>query len=406
VFGSCGSLTGATLRDDSDASVPGGAPVEWGSVRVLDPVRVALDVTPCIGRQTGIGRFVEGLQKALANDDGIVVVPLAMSARNRSVVAPAQRLPLPARPMRSVWERIDQPTIELWTGPIDVVHGTNYIVPPSRSARLVSVHDLTAVRYPEMCTPDVVRMPRFLRRSLGAGTHVHTDSAFVAREVHEEFGVPLERVHTIAPGIPIDRASLDTARQRQRPLGGRPYVLALGTVEPRKDLPLLVRSFVAAASDLADFSLVIAGADGWGANELNEELSRVPQTLRHRIIREVDVNDVRRSELLVHAEVLVYPSRYEGFGFPPLEAMVARTPVIATTAGSLPEVLGDAAELVPVNDSDALAIALVSVLTDAGRRNELVHRGVQRAHRYDWAKAALEFAALYRSLAEQDPGVR
>jgi glycosyltransferase involved in cell wall biosynthesis len=375
-------------------------------VPTLDPVRVALDVTPRIGRQTGIGRFVGGLQSALAalaDEDGIVVVPFALTWRDRSAVAPAQRLPLPARPMRALWERIDHPHIERWTEAIDVVHGTNYVVPPSQSARLVSVHDLTAIRYPEMCTPDVVRMPRILRRSL-RDAHVHTDSVFVAQEVHAEFGVPMERIHTIAPGIPIDRTSLDAARTRSRPFGGRPYLLALGTVEPRKDLPLLVRAFLDVASELADASLVIAGADGWGADALNEQLNRVPQTLRHRIVRETDVSDARRSELLVHANAVVYPSRYEGFGFPPLEAMVAETPVIATTAGSLPEVLGDAAELVPVNDSDALARAMVSIVSDPVRRQELIRRGVQRAQLYNWARTAQEFAVLYRSLAVQNQG--
>jgi glycosyltransferase involved in cell wall biosynthesis len=102
----------------------------------------------------------------------------------------------------------------------------------------------------------------------------------------------------------------------------------------------------------------------------------------------------------------VYPSRYEGFGFPPLEAMVAETPVIATTAGSLPEVLGDAAELVPVNDSDALARAMVSIVSDPARRQELIRRGVQRAQLYNWARTAQEFAVLYRSLAAQNQGAK
>jgi hypothetical protein len=145
-----------------------------------DGVRVAIDTTPLIGPQTGIGRFVSGLVDSLKAHSAIEAVPFAMTAHDRTAAAPNQKLPLPARPMRAIWEHSDWPTIEQWTGTVNLVHGTNYVVPPSRRTRLVSVHDLTAIRYPEMCTADVVRMPILLRRAIRAGAHVHTDSAFVA----------------------------------------------------------------------------------------------------------------------------------------------------------------------------------------------------------------------------------
>jgi glycosyltransferase involved in cell wall biosynthesis len=368
-------------------------------------VRVALDTTPLLGPRTGIGRFVEGLVGSLMAQPTIEVVPFAMTARERSLAAPNQAWPLPARPMRAVWERGDWPTIERWTGTIDVVHGSNYIVPPTRSTtsghtpRLVSVHDLTAIRYPEMCASDVVRMPILLRRALRSGAHVHTDSRFVASEVHSELDVPMERIHTIAPGVPIDPEALEHARNGPHPFGDRPFALALGTVEPRKDLPLLVRSFVQAAAELDDLTLVIAGADGWGSDALRSELADVPEEFRARIIRESHVDDDRRASLLTHAHFVVYPSRYEGFGFPPLEAMTAETPVIATLAGSLPEVLGDAAEFVPVDDVDALAQSMIGLRQNDQRRSELVELGTQQVARYSWATTGEQFAALYAQLA-------
>ncbi len=328
-----------------------------------------------------------------------------MTARDRSLAAPNQTRPLPARPMRALSERADWPTIDRWTGPIDVAHGTNYVVGPTRNAkggrvsRLVSVHDLTAIRFPEMCTADVIRMPILLRRALRSGAHVHTDSDFVANEVHSELGVPMDRIHMISPGVPLESHTLELARSEPHPFGGRPFVLALGTVEPRKDLPLLVRSFAQAASELDDSLLVIAGADGWGSDALKTELERVPHELRTRIIRESRVDDHRRASLLTHASFMVYPSRYEGFGFPPLEAMTAGTPVIATSAGSLPGVLGDAAEFVPVGDADALAQSMSNLSRRPGRRAELVALGHKRVAFYTWTTTGAQFAALYEQLA-------
>lgn len=360
---------------------------------------MAVDVTALLGAQTGIGRLVAGLLAMLEGRADIEIARFAMTARERHLAAPNQRCALPARPARALWERFDWPPIELWTGRVDVVHGTNYIVPPSRATRLVSVHDLTAIRFPEMCTPDVRRMPVLLRRSIRNGAHVHTDSAFVADEVQSEFGLDRDRIHTIAPGVPISDASLESARAGAHPFEGRPFALALGTVEPRKDLPMLVRAFVAAAAQLPDLMLVVAGADGWGSEALRVAIEQVPPSIRSRLLRDTDVDDARRSSLLVHASFVVYPSVYEGFGFPPLEAMAARTPVIATTAGSLPEVLGDGAEFVAVGDTDALCGAMVRLSTDEGRQRELIERGRQRVEMYRWDTMGERFAELYRMLA-------
>ncbi len=364
------------------------------------PIRVAIDVTPLLGARTGIGRLVAGLVDGLEARPDVEVARFAMTARARRLAAPKQRFPLPARAARAVWERIEWPTIEPWAGRVDVVHGTNYVVPPSRVARLVSVHDLTAIRFPEMCTPDVRRMPVLLKRSLRRGAHVHTDSHFVADEVHAELGVERARIHTIAPGVPIAHESLATARRHPHPFDGRPFALALGTVEPRKDLPMLVAAFAETASQLPDLTLVIAGADGWGSEALGAAIAGLPSAIRARIIRETNVDDDRRSALLVHASFVVYPSLYEGFGFPPLEAMAARTPVIATSAGSLPEVLGNGAEFVDVGDIAALFDAMIRVASDGRRRSELVENGQRRVDQYQWPITAEKFVALYRDLAD------
>jgi len=176
-------------------------------------------------------------------------------------------------------------------------------------------------------------------------------------------------------------------------------VLAVGTVEPRKDLPGLVEAFDLLAADDAELRLVIAGPDGWGADALTRVVAASPH--RDRIVRLGWVDDAARAALVRGAAVFAFPSRYEGFGLPPLEAMAAGTPVVATAAGSLPEVLGDAALLADPESVDALATALAAVLTDAALRDRLVTAGRAQADRYSWASATQALVDCYRVLVDR-----
>lgn len=361
-------------------------------------LRVAIDATPLIGHRTGIGQFTAGLIDALNGQPGLDTVEFAMTWRGRASGA----RPLPARPARAVWRRVDWPPIEWWTGPVDVVHGTNYVVPPTRrAAAIASVHDLTAVRFPHLCTADTLQYPSLVRRALRRGAQIHCDSRFIADEVIEWSGCDPAIVHVIHPGI----ASIDAHRRSAGhvpPFGGRPYILTLGTIEPRKDHATLLEAFASVARATPDLLLVVAGADGWGRS-FASMLSSVPEEFRSRIVREADVDDDRRDTLLVHARVLVYPSLYEGFGFPPLEAMSVGIPVVATNAGSLPEVLGAGALLAAVGDADALAAHVISVLDDTAERRHLIEQGHIRSASFSWAKCATEMARLYGAVA---PGGR
>ncbi|HEX2040389.1 MAG TPA: glycosyltransferase family 1 protein [Acidimicrobiales bacterium] len=352
------------------------------------PLRVALDATPILRTPTGVGAFVAGALAALAARDDIEVRDYALSRRG----AHARRAPLPARALLRLWERLDVPPVEWWAGSVDVVHGTNFVVPPARRAgRVATVHDLTPVRFPELASPTTRRFPALVRRAVERGALVHTPSAFVAAEVVDLLGADPDRVAAVHHGVP------PVAPAPTPPDVPRPYVLALGTVEPRKDLPSLVRAFDALAAAHADLHLVVAGPDGWGA----DALASAVEAARHsrRIRRLPWVGDAERAGLLRHAAAFAYPSRYEGFGLPPLEAMSVDVPVVATSVGAVPEVVGDGAVLVPPGDADALAEALARVLTDDEVRTALVARGRRRAASFSWDACADGLARIYRRAA-------
>jgi len=262
---------------------------------------------------------------------------------------------------------------------------------------VVTVHDLTPLHFPEMCDSASLAYPALVRRALRRGAWVHTVSRFVAAEAVEHLGADPERVVAIHSGVPpVHRADPESGRSLA---GGDRYVLALGTVEPRKDLPLLVDAFDAVAAGRPDLRLVLAGPDGWGSDALAGAVEVAHH--RDRIVRLGWVRADQRASLLAGASVLAYPSRYEGFGFPPLEAMASGVPVVATRAGALPEVLGTAAVLVPVGDVDALAGALAELLDDSQLGASSIEAGLRQASGYDWGRTAAAMVELYRRAAHR-----
>ena len=361
-------------------------------------VVTAVDATPLLGMRTGVGVSVAGFIAAASADPGVDMVAYGLSAgAGRSLpdllpdtVRAGRAIPIPATALLRVWERFDHPVVERWTGPVDVVHGTNFVVPPSRTAaRLVTVHDLTSVHFPELCSPTSLRYPGLIRRALDQGASVHTVSQSMADEIVEHFRVDPARVHVVHNGLTPLPAPLP--RDESAP----PYILALGTTEPRKGLPDLVAAFDRIAGSVPDLQLKIAGPSGWG----EDALDTARRSARHagRIHRIGWVQD--RSTLMAGARLLAYPSLYEGFGLPPLEAMSVGVPVVTTTAGAIPEVVGEAALLVAPRDPPALAEAILAAATDTATRDRLIGAGVERARLFSWQRSGRQLADLYRLLA-------
>jgi glycosyltransferase involved in cell wall biosynthesis len=365
-------------------------------------LRVALDGAPLLGDRTGIGRLTEEMLVALAGRGDIDVSTYVISRTGRRDIGP--RVPpgvrvagsvLPARYVYPLWERGWGPRIERWTGRVDVVHATNYRVPPARAAVVVSLHDLTFVQHPELVDEETRRFgTRLVELGIRRGATVHVISDFVGAEVRAHFGLPPERVVRVYPGVRVEHGSDATAGAALA--GTNRYVLAVGTIEPRKNYPALVRAFDAVAATTPDLALVVAGRDGWDRPAFDAAVASA--AARDRIRTLGYVNESQRADLLAGATVFAYPSLVEGFGFPPLEAMLAGVPVVAARQGTLEEVLGDAALLADPGDVDALAGALATAIGDDDVRGRLVTAGTARAGRYTWERTGAGLAELYGRL--------
>jgi glycosyltransferase involved in cell wall biosynthesis len=343
----------------------------------------------------GIGRYVEGLVNALP-EAGVDVVPFAagsLSPRRREAWPHAVNLGPPPSPWRyELWHRLRRPVVRLGT---DVVHAPSLAIPPAGPAPLVvTVHDVAFLRHPEAFTRHGVE---FHRRGLAItyreAAVVITASQFARGELIRAGFAP-ERIHLAPHGVAVPEPEPDNlAELRVRRVGVRePYVLCVGTIEPRKGLDVLASAFRTVHRKLPDASLVVVGPQGWLA---------VSGLDAAGIVELGRVDDATLDALYRRAEICAVPSRYEGFGLPALEAMARGTAVIASDASSLPEVVADAGLLVPPGDVAAWADALIDLLDDDATRTELGARGVRRAAGFAWAASAHAHYKAYATATER-----
>jgi glycosyltransferase involved in cell wall biosynthesis len=296
-------------------------------------------------------------------------------------------LAVPARIALDVWARVSWPRERRALGGVDVVHGTNYVAPPTGRPTVISVHDCSLITHPEWVHPTVRRFVPVMHRLVRAGAWVHTLTSHGAREASALLAT--SRVRAVPPGPPPSAAAVAHPARPERP-----YVLAIATHEPRKNLPRLVAAYGAAQRVQPELALVIAGAFGADTDAINAAIAALSNDALVVLPGWVDAG--ARADFLAHAVALAYPSLDEGFGFPMLEAMADGVPVMAGTAGAMPEVAGDAAVLVDPYDVDAIADALVRVVSDQTLRRALVDAGGARVTQFSWRRTALELMTLYR----------
>lgn len=377
-------------------------------------MRITIDYTAAITQGAGIGRYTRNIVSALARVDDTDHFTLFSVERPTAArgfpQAPHMRprvFPVGNRRMTIFWQRLGVPVpVELLAGRADVFHGPDFILPPLlRTPAVVTVHDLAFMTNPECALPSLVRylntaVPRALRRA----SAVISVSQKTANDLHTLLGVPREQISVISLGVdpvfstPADPEAIATVRAKYG--FAAPIVLAVGTIEPRKNYERLIAAFALARQQPdGPCTLVIAGRPGW----LYEGVYAAVE--KHHMgdsVRFLDyIPDAELTALYRAADVLAMPSIYEGFGIPMLEAMASGTPVVCSDGGSLPEVAGGAALVVPVEDVDGLAAALVQSVSDTTVRETLVARGHERVNAFTWDAAARAHVRVYHETAKR-----
>ena len=365
-------------------------------------MRIAIDLTALLPEPTGVDWYILGLVRALARVDGEAEYTLYVNREDRhrlEGLGPNFRVAGRAARPRVARLAFQQGWLPAAAGRTDVIHSPSFIAPlaPTRARHLLTVHDMTSFSLPDVHIP--LRRSRAYRRAVVASIRrahrVNVPSRFVATEV-ERFvpGLPPGRVRVALQGVSDEyrpRTEAEVAPVLARLGVHQPYVLYVGTIEPRKNVDGLLDAMDRLGGEVP---LVVAGRFGWGPAALAERLSSTPRVRWLRYVAQADL-----PSLVAAAKVLAYPSLSEGFGMPPLEAMASGVPVVASNGSSLGELLSGAAELVPPGDTDALAAGIGRLLSDETLRRERIAAGRERAARFAWDAAARDMVEGYAELA-------
>ena len=382
-------------------------------------MRIAIDYTAAVRQTGGIGRYTRNLIRALSRLDEENQYTLLVAGgwgggdglgswpenfRTRTI-------PLSDRWLHILWQRFRLPVpVQAFSGPVDLFHSPDFVLPPTgRAPAILTIHDLSFLRVPECYVPAFRRyLEGAVKRAVDRADWILADSESTHRDLVELMAVETDRVTVLYPGVEsrFEEVRDPAVLERVRAEYGLPhrFVMGLSTLQPRKNFPGLVEGFRRLLRDhrgeaeFEDVQLVIVGGKGWMYEETLAAATKAELDGRVHLTGFAQDSDLPAVYSL--AEVFAFPSWYEGFGLPVIEAMSCGTPVISADNSSLPEVVGEAGLLVDAADPNALASALARVLADEGLRSRLKAAGLQQAQRFRWSAAAEHLLALYQAVGQ------
>lgn len=379
--------------------------------------RIAIDCRSVFPGMGGIGHCTRSLVRAIAEADGshdYVLVTTDRGGAGRLVEGtPAagrnfRELSFPAGMIDERWEQLQLPTV-LADNDIDLYHSPCFALPvvETTRARAATVHDVVFRARPELVDPGLRDyLDRWTEHSLEVADAIITVSEFSKREIVGSYGTPPDKIHVIYNGVGPEFHRRDPGepgkRLREKYALPERFVLYVGSLEAKKNIDRLLEAFAMLVTEgrAGDTKLVLAGGRGGQAYDIEAAIERAG--VREQVVVTGYLPDGDIPALMNMADVFVYPSLYEGFGLPPLEAMACGTPTVVSDASCLPEVVGDGGVVAPAEDAAGLASAMARVLGDEALRGELAKRGPGRAAEFTWQRAAGETLSLYESLIGAD----
>lgn len=376
-------------------------------------MRIAIDYTAAIRQNAGIGTYARHLVAAILAQDTANQYRLLTSGRPtkerpfpKAGNVSGRSIVIPDRYLNILWYRWRVPFMPatLFSGPMDIYHGLDFALPPlsKKIRKVVTIHDLAFLEHPEYAVPSLAAyLKKVVPDAVAAADVVATVSHEVNRTLIDHFQTPREKLMVVPNGVGAhfrritDPILLDATRHK---FGLKhPLVLGVGTLEPRKNHVGLIKAlYQTQQQKKGPAMLAIAGSQGWLYEETQQLVARLKLEKKVRFLGRV--TDLELVTLYSMADVFAFPSFFEGFGIPPLEAMACGAPVITSNISALPEVVGNAALQVDPHDTAALAEAIMRLLRDEQLREELRQRGYQHIQHYTWTEAAHKMLAIYSKL--------
>ncbi|MEM7134659.1 MAG: glycosyltransferase family 1 protein [Chloroflexota bacterium] len=379
-------------------------------------MKIAIDYTPAIRQRAGIGRIIRGQIQALLAKDvehnfRLFVVGPVGAVEQAEAPQRLHTTPISERNMVRLWHRLNSPLphVEWFTGgKLDLFHATDFVMAPNRArCKVLTVHDLAFLFYPEAAMPSLHRyLNVVVPRSIQRADHILADSYHTAHDLHTQWQVPKTSISVVqgavdherfAP-VPADADKQNQLRIRQRyGIGEKPFILGLSRLEPRKNFARLIEAFhMAVNQESLPHRLVIGGSKGWLYDAIFAKVQELG--LEERVYFPGFIDDQDLPILYRAADFFAFPSLYEGFGLPIVEALACGTPVLAGNNSCLPEAGGEGAIYVDAEDVESIADGIVQLAMDKTLREQLKVAGLRHVTQFSWANSAEQLLSAYKKV--------